>query len=91
MIRCSSSPASGASGRATTARRRCPISAFTGSTPSSPPIRTVKPVYQKAMPVVLTTPAEVDQYLQAPIEEALTLLKPTAEDLLELASDEKKA
>jgi len=40
------------------------------------------------MPVVLTTPAEVDQWLHAPMEEALTLQKPAAEDGLELVPAE---
>ena len=43
------------------------------------------------MPVVLTTPAEVDQWLQAPMEEALTLQKPAAEDALVMLQEEKKA
>ena len=36
------------------------------------PNELAKPVHEKAMPVVLTTPAEVDQWLHAPMEEALT-------------------
>jgi len=48
----------------------------------------LKPVHEKAMPVVLTTPAEVDQWLHAPMEEALTLQKPAAEDGLELVPAE---
>ena len=55
------------------------------------PNELVKPVHPDAMPVVLTTPAEVDQWLHAPVEEALTLHKPAAEDVLEIAPDEKKA
>ncbi len=43
------------------------------------------------MPVVLTTPAEIDQWLHAPIEEALELQKPSAEDVLEFAPEEKNA
>jgi putative SOS response-associated peptidase YedK len=55
------------------------------------PNELVKPVHQKAMPVVLTTPAEVDQWLHPPMEEALTLQKPAAEDLLEIVPEEKRA
>jgi putative SOS response-associated peptidase YedK len=51
----------------------------------------VKPVYQKAMPVVLTTPAELDHWLHAPVEEALTLQKPAAEGVLEITPEEKEA
>ncbi len=51
----------------------------------------VKPVHEKAMPVVLTTPAEVDRWLHAPIEEALQLQKPAAENVLEIAPEEEKA
>lgn len=43
------------------------------------------------MPVVLTTPAQIDQWLHAPMEEALTLQKPAAEDVLEVAPEEKEA
>lgn len=49
----------------------------------------VKPVHQKAMPVVLTTPADVDQWLHASIEEALALQKPAADDVLEIVPEEK--
>ena len=51
----------------------------------------VKPVHEKAMPVVLTTPAAVDQRLHAPMEEALTLQKPAAEDVLQIVAEEEKA
>jgi putative SOS response-associated peptidase YedK len=55
------------------------------------PNELVKRVHQKAMPVVLTTPAEVEQWLHAPVEEALKLQTPAPEDLLELVPEEKKA
>jgi putative SOS response-associated peptidase YedK len=55
------------------------------------PNELVKAVRQKAMPVVLTMPAEVDHWLRAPMKEALTLQKPAAEDLLEMVPEEKRA
>jgi putative SOS response-associated peptidase YedK len=55
------------------------------------PNELVKPVHEKAMPVVLSTPADVDQWLHAPMEEALTLQKPAAEDMLIVAEEEKAA
>jgi putative SOS response-associated peptidase YedK len=51
----------------------------------------VKPVHEKAMPVVLTTPAEVDQWLRAPMGKALQLQKPAADGVLEIIPEEKKA
>jgi putative SOS response-associated peptidase YedK len=37
--------------------------------------KTVKPIHKKAMPVILTTPAEWETWLHAPAEEALKLQK----------------
>lgn len=39
----------------------------------------VDPFHDKAMPVLLTTPAEVEQWLEAPAEEALQLQRSAAE------------
>jgi putative SOS response-associated peptidase YedK len=44
-----------------------------------------------AMPVILTTAAEVAQWLTGSPEEALSLQKPTANDVVKLLPDEKQA
>jgi hypothetical protein len=43
------------------------------------------------MPVILTTVAEVEQWLTGSVEEALALQRPTADDVIKLLADEKKA
>jgi putative SOS response-associated peptidase YedK len=48
------------------------------------PNAVVGPVHPKAMPVVLTSPAEVETWLTAPWSEAKTLQRPVADDLLRL-------
>jgi putative SOS response-associated peptidase YedK len=40
----------------------------------------VAPIHPKAMPVILTTPDEVDIWLTAPAEEALRLQRPLADN-----------
>ncbi len=42
----------------------------------------VAPVHAKAMPVILTTSEEVDQWLEADTAEALTLQRPLPDDAL---------
>ena len=43
------------------------------------------------MPVILTTPAEVEQWLRGTPAEALALQKPAANDVIELVSEDKEA
>ena len=43
------------------------------------------------MPVILTTPAEVEQWLRGTAAEALALQKPAAKDVIELVSEKKGA
>jgi putative SOS response-associated peptidase YedK len=49
------------------------------------PNAVVKPIHSKAMPVILTGEA-CDAWLLAPIEQALTLQKPAADDLLRIVT-----
>ena len=46
----------------------------------------VAPVHPKAMPVILTTPAEVDLWLEADAPEALKLQRPLPDDLLRIVA-----
>ncbi len=51
----------------------------------------VAPIHPKAMPVILTTPAEVDQWLTAETADALALQRPLPDDALRIvASGEKE-
>ena len=51
----------------------------------------VRPVHAKAMPVMLTDPAEWDAWLNAPIDEALRLQRPLAPERLSIvASGERE-
>lgn len=51
----------------------------------------VKPVHAKAMPVILTTAAEREIWLTAPVEDALKLQRPLPTDALRIvARGEKK-
>ena len=45
---------------------------------------TVKPVHAKAMPAILTTPDEMDQWMTAPAAEALELQRPLPDDALHI-------
>jgi len=47
---------------------------------------TVKPVHAKAMPAILTTPDEMDQWMTAPAAEALELQRPLPDDALRTSS-----
>jgi putative SOS response-associated peptidase YedK len=46
----------------------------------------VAPIHPKAMPVILTTPAEVDQWLSADIGEALALQRPLRDCALKVVA-----
>ena len=43
---------------------------------------TVAPIHPKAMPVILTTPGEIDQWLEADALDALALQRPLLDDAL---------
>ena len=43
-------------------------------------------VHPKAMPVILTTPAEIEQWLTAPTENALKLQRPLLEGVLQVVA-----
>jgi putative SOS response-associated peptidase YedK len=51
----------------------------------------VKPVHAKAMPVLLSTDADIETWLTAPTDEALKLQKPAADDVVVVLPEEKKA
>lgn len=48
------------------------------------PNSVVAPIHPKAMPVILTTPAEIDIWMTAPPEDALKLQRPLADSLLKI-------
>jgi putative SOS response-associated peptidase YedK len=50
----------------------------------------VAPVHPKAMPVILTTPAEIDLWLEAETIEALALQRPLADDVLRIVAKGEK-
>ena len=55
------------------------------------PNAVVAPIHPKAMPVILTTPAEIDLWLLADAPKALELQRPLPDDLLRIvASGEKE-
>jgi putative SOS response-associated peptidase YedK len=54
------------------------------------PNKIVKPVHSKAMPVILTTKAECDEWLSAPVEKALKLQRPLADKLLKVVATGEK-
>ena len=46
----------------------------------------IAPIHPKAMPVILMTPAEVEQWLEAETPEALALQRPVADDVLRIVA-----
>ncbi len=46
----------------------------------------VKPIHAKAMPVILTTPGEIETWLTAPAPEALKLQRPLPDDALRIVA-----
>ena len=50
----------------------------------------VRPIHAKAMPVVLTTEAEWDQWLAAPVEEAMTLQRPLPDEAMRVVMTGEK-
>lgn len=55
-----------------------------------PPNAEVGPVHPQAMPVILTTSAEYETWLTAPISEALTLQRPLPDGLLKIVARGEK-
>lgn len=51
----------------------------------------VRPIHDKAMPVLLTNPEQVRQWLEGTPEEALALQKPVPDDEIEVAEEIEKA
>ena len=54
------------------------------------PNAVVATIHPKAMPVILTTPAECDLWLSAPAEQALTLQRPLPDDVLKIVASGEK-
>ena len=50
----------------------------------------VAPIHPKAMPVILTTPKEVDLWLSAEADDALALQRPLADDALRIVATGEK-
>lgn len=48
------------------------------------PNRVVAPIHAKAMPVILTTRDEIETWLTAPVDKALTLQRPLPDDMIRI-------
>lgn len=51
----------------------------------------VRPIHEKAMPVMLTSQADVDRWLEGTTEEALELQRPAPDEAVEVVPEETKA
>ena len=54
------------------------------------PNAVVAPIHPKAMPVILTKPEEIEQWLEAPAPEALKLQRPLPDDALRIVARGEK-
>ena len=50
------------------------------------PNAVVAPIHPQAMPAILTTPAELDTWMSAPVEEALKLQRPLPDGALDIVA-----
>ena len=87
-------PGSGGRGLTIEAPRRCPNIAdhalFSIMTTEPNPI--VEPIHEKAMPVMLMKPDDVEQWLKGgSVEDALKMQKPAPDDAIVIRPEEKKA
>ena len=57
---------------------------------TSEPNKEVAAIHPKAMPVILTTPREIEQWMTAPTDEALKLQRPLLDGALKIGAKGKK-